>query len=177
MGRAAPATNPRRRPMPGLLSRYARWLHTRWPAGRVERLPEVAEDGSTRVRGLYVAGDLTGVPLLKFALDSGVRVVRRIASDPGLRAGAGGAAAASAGGAAPLDLVIVGGGVSGMAAAVEARRLGLSFRVLEAAAPFATIANFPRGKPIFTYPRDMRPEGALQVTADVKEALLEELRG
>src|SRR5512139_3886183 len=118
MGRAAPATNPRRRPMPGLLSRYARWLHTRWPAGRVEKLPEVAEDGSTRVPGLYVAGDLTGIPLLKFALDSGVRVVRRIASDPGLRADGGGApggtrapdGATPRAAAAPLDLVIVGGG-------------------------------------------------------------------
>jgi thioredoxin reductase/NAD-dependent dihydropyrimidine dehydrogenase PreA subunit len=133
----------------------------------VEKLPEVGEDGSTRVPGLYVAGDLTGIPLLKFALDSGVRVVRRIAADPALRAG---------GGDGPLDLVIIGGGVSGMAAAVEARRLGLSFRVIEAVEPFATIANFPRGKPIFTYPPDLRPEGELQARAGVKEALLAELR-
>jgi len=39
------------------IARYTRWLHTRWPAGAVEKLPEVGEDGSTNVPGLYVCGD------------------------------------------------------------------------------------------------------------------------
>ena len=56
-------------------------------------------------------------------------------------------------------------GPAGMAAAAEARRLGLAVRLFEAAEPFATIAAFPRRKPIFTYPRAMRPAGALQVSA------------
>src|SRR5437762_2964834 len=55
------------------LKRYARWLHTRWPAGTIERLPETRADGSTAVPGLYIAGDLAGVPLLKFAADTGPR--------------------------------------------------------------------------------------------------------
>src|SRR5689334_3370593 len=62
--------------------RYARWLHTRWPAGTVEPLPEVQEDGSTRVPGLYIVGDLAGVPLLKFSADTGSRVVEAITADP-----------------------------------------------------------------------------------------------
>jgi thioredoxin reductase len=37
----------------------------------------------------------------------------------------------------------VGAGVSGMAAAIEAKRRGLSFRVVEAARPFATLIDFP----------------------------------
>jgi thioredoxin reductase/NAD-dependent dihydropyrimidine dehydrogenase PreA subunit len=154
--------------MPGLLSRYARWLHTRWPAGTVEKLPEVNPDGSTRMPGVYLSGDLTGIPLLKFSLDSGARVAQVVAADPSLRAGE-----APAG---TLDLAIVGAGVSGMAAAVEARRLGLSFAVVEAAEPFFTLVNFPKGKPIYTYPRAMVPAGELQVRAEVKEALVEELR-
>ena len=154
--------------MLGLIARYANWLHTRWPAGTVERLPEVREDGGTNIPGVYVAGDLTGIPLLKFSLDTGARVVRRIAGDASLRSGP----------AAPdlLDLVIVGGGVSGMAAALEARKLGLTFAILEAAEPFATIVNFPKQKPIYTYPMEMKPAGDLQLRADVKEALLGELR-
>ena len=67
-----------------LLSRYTRWLHTRWPAGSVEKFPVVRADGSTNVPGVYVCGDLAGVPLLKFALDSGARVARDIAADPAL---------------------------------------------------------------------------------------------
>jgi len=149
------------------LARYVEWLHTRWPAGTVEALPEVRGDGSTGVPGVYIAGDLTGIPLLKFSLDSGARVARTIAEDPTLRA--------AGGDPKTLDLVIVGAGVAGMAAAVEARRLGLTIEVLEATEPFSTLVNFPRAKPIYTYPRAMTPLGGLQISAAVKEALVEEL--
>jgi len=151
-----------------MLKRYMHWLHTRWPAGTVEKLPELREDGRTGVPGVYVAGDLTGIPLLKFALDSGAKVVERIAADPALREGAAPDGA--------VDLAIVGAGVAGMAAAVEAKRRGLTWRVLEASEAFSTLVNFPRAKPIFTYPRDMTPAGSLQVHAEVKEALVAELR-
>jgi len=165
--------------MPGPLTRYADWLHLRWPAGRVERLPEIREDGSTAIPGVYVVGDLAGVPLLKFALDSGARVVERLAAELAGEPGRGAAQVAAATATAPsdlLDLVILGAGVAGAAAAVEAKARGLRFVLLETAEPFATIANFPRGKPIFTYPMAMTPAGRLQVRAEVKEALLEELR-
>ncbi len=151
-----------------IITRYARWLHTQWPAGTVEPFPVVGDDGSTKIPGLHVVGDLTGVPLLKFSLDSGARVVQRIARDPALARGSGGPA---------LDLLIIGAGVSGMAAAVEARARGLRFEVLEASARFFTLVDFPARKPIYTYPRDMRPAGSLQVSAGVKEALIDELAG
>src|SRR5262245_30474821 len=172
------------------LSRYTHWLHTRWPAGTVEPLPEIRPDGSTSLPGVYVSGDLTGIPLLKFSLDSGARVVERIAADLARADSAGAksgtpartAAARGAEGApspathdAVLDLAIVGGGVSGMAAAIEARRRGLSFRVVESARPFATLVDFPRAKPIYTYPLEMKPAGSLVVSAKIKEALVEEL--
>jgi NosR/NirI family nitrous oxide reductase transcriptional regulator len=152
-----------------VLRRYARWLHLRWPAGRVERLPRLGPAGETSVPGVYVTGDLTGIPLLKFAADSGARTVRAILADPGF------AAARAARPEDVLDLAIVGAGVSGMAAALETRRAGLAPLVLEAAAPFATIADFPAGKPIFAYPRAMVPAGDLRVTATVKEDLAAEL--
>src|SRR5882672_4675445 len=150
--------------------RYARWLHTGWPAGTVEPLPEIRADGSTAVPGLYIAGDLTGIPLLKFATDTGARAVRTILTDPRFaRARAGKRSGVR-------DLLIVGAGVSGMSAALEARKAGLDFVVLEAKRPFQTVADFPKAKPIFTYPRDLEPAGDLKVTATVKEALLEELQ-
>ena len=165
---------PPRIPVLGGVSRavraYARWLHARWPAGTVEKLPVVDADGSTNVPGLYVVGDLTGIPLLKFSSDTGARAVRNIVADPAFpkRAQQEGV----------LDLVIVGGGVSGMAAALEARKHGLRFEILEATEPFSTVVNFPKGKPIFTYPTGMTPAGELQFTerSKVKEGLVEELR-
>jgi NosR/NirI family nitrous oxide reductase transcriptional regulator len=152
------------------IERYARWLHTRWPAGTVERLPAVDTDGSTGVPGLYVVGDLTGIPLLKFSADSGAKAVRTIAGDPSF---VGRDRLATP---AVRDLVIAGAGVSGMSAALEARKLGLDVVVVEASEAFSTIVNFPKGKPIFTYPSAMVPAGELRLTAKVKEPLLEELR-
>ena len=146
-----------------------RWLHTQWPAGTVERLPEVREDGTTATAGLYVVGDLTGVPLLKFAADTGARAVRHIVSDAAFQRRTQADDV--------LDLVIVGASVSGMAAALEAQKHDLRFQIFEATEPFSTLVNFPKGKPIFTYPTDMTPAGELQFheKAAVKEGLLEDL--
>ncbi|MBN1476551.1 NAD(P)-binding domain-containing protein [Candidatus Sumerlaeota bacterium] len=155
--------------MLGLLTGYTRWLHTMWPAGRIERLPRVNDDLSTNVPGLFIVGDLTGIPLLKFAADSGTRAVQTIATDP--------AFAGRSRGEGVLDLVIIGGGVSGFAAALEAKKRGLSFEILESSTPFSTIVNFPRGKPIYTYPTEMTPAGDLQFSerSDVREGLIKEL--
>ncbi len=157
-----------------LLARYANWLHTRWPAGTVEALPDVRPDGSTRVPGLYVVGDLTGIPLLKFAADTGARAVQRLVAEPQFQASR---AASGSEAREVLDLVIVGAGVSGLAAALEARQHGLRFALLEATEPFSTIVNFPRAKPIYTYPTAMTPAGTLQLGATSKEDLVAELRG
>jgi len=151
------------------IERYTNWLHTRWPAGAVEKLPEVREDGSTNVPGIYVVGDLTGIPLLKFSSDTGARCVKTIAEDPAF------ARERTKAREGVLDLVIVGAGVSGIAAAMEAKKRGLAFELLEASEPFSTVVNFPKAKPIYTYPTDMKPYGDLQFTAQVKEPLVEEM--
>jgi thioredoxin reductase/polyferredoxin len=156
------------------LKRYANWLHLRWPAGKVEKLPITKEDGSTNIPGVYVTGDLRGVPLLKFSADTGAKAVRAILDDPSFHA-ADKSARDEPESDGVLDLVIIGAGISGVAAALEAKKAGLRFEVIEANEPFSTIANFPRGKPIYTYPKDMKPAGDLELTADVKEDLLEEL--
>jgi thioredoxin reductase/polyferredoxin len=151
------------------LERYYHWLHGMWPAGTVERLPEVRPDGTTALPGVRVVGDLTGIPLLKFALDSGARAVQGIAAENDFKP-------SSNPDDPVLDLAIIGGGVAGMAAALEAKKSGLNFRVFESATAFSTIANFPKAKPIFTYPTDLTPNGDLQVAATVKEDLLAELQ-
>jgi NosR/NirI family nitrous oxide reductase transcriptional regulator len=150
------------------IAQYTRWLHTRWPAGKVEKLPEVREDGSTNVPGIYVVGDLTGVPLLKFSSDTGARAVQTISQERQFHPGA-----LDDG----VDIAIIGSGVSGLAAAIEAKNRGLSYVLYEAQQPFSTIANFPKGKPIFTYPTDMTPEGEVQFSTEIKEDLLDELEG
>ena len=67
----------------GWLRRYAHWLHTGWPSGRVEKLPAVASDGSTRIPGLYVAGDHRTSGSINGALRSGRRAAEAVAADLG----------------------------------------------------------------------------------------------
>lgn len=155
----------------GLIRQYTKWLHTQWPAGVVEKLPEVNSDYSTNIPGLYIVGDLTGIPLLKFSSDSGARAVESIRMDKSFLN-----QRAKDKTSEILDLVIVGAGVSGMAAALEAKKDDLHFEILEATEPFSTIVNFPKGKPIFTYPTDMVPLGDLQFTKEIKEPLVEEIK-
>jgi NosR/NirI family transcriptional regulator, nitrous oxide reductase regulator len=143
-----------------LAKRYAHWLHTQWPAGTVERLPVVSEGGVTNVPGISIVGDLTGIPLLKFASRTGAQAARLLSSSEDPEA---------------IDVAIIGGGVSGISAAIEAKRAGLRFEVFEASEPFFTIVNFPKGKPIFNYPSDLGFDGGLQIHSDLKETLLSEV--
>ncbi|MFB6230490.1 MAG: FAD-dependent oxidoreductase [Salinibacter sp.] len=150
------------------LARYANWLHLQWPAGKPEKLPKVDDHFRTNLDGVYVVGDLAGVPLLKFSVDGGARAVQDIVTrglDPVEPTGENG----------PYDIVIIGAGASGMAAARKAKTNGLSYCVLESQRRFATIKDFQPGKPIYTYPKEMTPESDLEITADVKEALVDEL--
>ena len=106
------------------IKRYTHWLHTRWPAGVVEKLPESGELGVTNIPGVRIVGDLTGIPLLKFSSKTGAEAVHAILAEPDFVAGGAepGRASRISGerGSPPpatmdevLDLAIVGGGVSG----------------------------------------------------------------
>lgn len=151
------------------IARYTHWLHGKWPAGGIERSPDLKEDGTTELKGVRVVGDLTGVPLLKFSADTGAKAVQAILEESDFKPGAGKAAGI-------YDLAIVGAGVAGLSAAIEAKKAGLNFVLYEADEAFSTIRNFPRKKPIYTYPTAMRQAGELRFEADVKEGLLEELK-
>jgi len=155
----------------GWMNRYKYWLHTQWPAGKIEKMPVVGEQGATNVPGVYVTGDLTGIPLLKLSADGGARAVHAILEDAAFKN-------RDQSDQQVLDIAIVGGGVSGFSAAIEAKKAGLKFTLYEAAESFSTIANFPKGKPIFTYPTDMTPAGDLQFheKSSIKEGLLEDLQ-
>ena len=151
-----------------MFSKYENWIHGQWPAGNVEQGPIILENGRTHLSGVYVVGDLTGVPLLKFALDGGTKVVQSIVQEKSFskqRQGVQGV----------YDLAIIGAGVSGSAAALEAKRQGLNYIILEANEPLSTIQNFPIGKPIFTYPTELTPAGTIQLKGESREALLAEL--
>ena len=162
-----------------LIKNYSHWLHGQWPAGLVEKLPVVGADGASSAKGIYVVGDLTGIPLLKFAADTGARAIRTIVNDPQFQQRHDNMPADNRRIASnPHDVVIIGGGVSGFSAALAAHAQGLNFVLLEAKQAFSTLEDFPKGKPIYTYPTQMQPEGTLSFSDAVKdkESLLTHLR-
>ncbi|MGB0370754.1 MAG: NAD(P)-binding domain-containing protein [Opitutales bacterium] len=152
--------------MLNLISKYTHWLHTQWPAGVPEKGPEIQENGLTNLPGVRIVGDLTGVPLLKFSADTGAKAVLGFIEEKGFEKQSS---------KTDVDVAIIGAGVSGISAAIEAKKAGLSYCVLEAQQAFSTIRNFPRRKPIYTYPTDMEPAGSMRFKSEVKEDLIDEL--
>ncbi|KAA1157430.1 4Fe-4S binding protein [Pseudoalteromonas fuliginea] len=153
-----------------IINNYYHWLHGQWPDRTVEKQPLVNADGTTNIKGVYVVGDLTGIPLLKFSSDTGAKAIRTIIADTTF--------STRTQTADVVDIIVIGGGVSGYSAAIEGKKQQLNVTLLEGNKPFSTIENFPNNKPIYTYPTDMKPEGELQFSNKVshKENLLSELK-
>jgi thioredoxin reductase len=116
---------------------------------------------SRTVPGIFVAGDLTGVPLIKNAISQGDRAVRRIHQT--LRRG---------GASADVDVLVVGAGPAGLSAALRAKALGLSCAVLEQSTVAASIKSFPRGKIVHDPPISLPVEGDLWLAEATKEELV-----
>ncbi|WP_411823341.1 NAD(P)-binding domain-containing protein [Leptospira sp. 'Mane'] len=141
------------------LSRYFTWLKKNAPEGQVEVYPIVSDDFSTNIPGIFVVGDLTGVPLLKFASHSGAKIWDSISQTKNDL----------------LDAVIIGAGPSGVACALEAEKLEKKIVLLEAGKSFQTIHSYPKGKPIFAEPKDFQIRSALPIFDGTKESLLDHL--
>jgi thioredoxin reductase len=115
---------------------------------------------SADVPGLFVAGDLTGLPLIKNAINQGVRAVDRIATTmPKKRREA-------------LDVIVIGAGPAGLSAALRARERDLSCIVLEQSTVAASVKSFPRDKIVYDPPLDLPVEGELWLKEATKEELV-----
>src|SRR6185436_3550232 len=110
-----------------------------------------------------LAGDVTGLPLIKNAILQGAHAVSRIAES---------AKKAPAPQGGVLDLLIVGAGPAGISAALRAKELGLSYEVVEQGTVAQSIQSFPRGKLVFDQPLDLPVAGKLWLKESTKEELL-----
>ncbi len=128
-------------------------------------LPAVDEAGETNVPGVYAVGELAGTPLVKLGLNAGHDLVEHLA--PELKAEAP---------TADYDLVIVGSGSSGLAAAVNAKDHGLKAVVLEAAKLANTFVTMTRGKLLLAEPEAVKQRSRVWFEECTKEVLLERWR-
>lgn len=129
--------------------------------------PVVDEHLESRdVPGLYLAGDLTGLPLIKNAINQGVRAVDRIAATLRRKR------AKTRDAAIDVDVVVIGAGPAGLSAALRAKEKGLSCVVLEQATVAASVKGFPRDKIVHDPPLDLPVEGELWLREATKEELV-----
>jgi thioredoxin reductase (NADPH) len=127
-------------------------------------IPFVSGTFETNVPGVYIAGELGGMGLIRNAVKQGREAVEYIAKS--LPSGLSGDV---------LDLVIVGAGPAGIAAALQAKKEGLRFVALDQEDMGGTILTYPRRKLVMTQPVELPLYGTLKAREIQKEHLLETL--
>ena len=123
-------------------------------------LPMLKPNFESNVPGIYIAGELGGMGLIRNALTQGVQAVQSIAQAgrkaPGKR----------------LDVLIVGAGPAGMGAALTAKSLNLTYRVIEQDSLGGCVFKYPRGKLVMTAPVELPLVGKFHFRQTSKEQLL-----
>jgi thioredoxin reductase/ferredoxin len=123
-------------------------------------LPVVGPDFQTNVPGLYIAGELGGMGLIRNAIEQGRQAIDSIRRLDGI------------GRPDVLDVVIVGGGPAGFSASLAALAHRLNFLTLEQESFGGTVAHYPRGKLVMTAPATLPLIGRVSFTEVSKEKLL-----
>lgn len=124
-------------------------------------IPHVSPDFQTNVPGIFIAGELGGMGLIRNAITQGVQAMDSIRKLDGIGRGD------------LLDVVIVGAGPAGIAASLGAMQHKLRFVTIEQDSLGGTVAHFPRGKVVMTAPVQIPLVGKVKFTETSKEALLE----
>ncbi len=124
-------------------------------------IPYVSGTFETNRPGIYIAGELGGMGLIRNAITQGKQAAQNIAlSLEGVTRGG------------ELDLVIVGAGPAGIAAALQAKKDGLQFALLDQVDLGGTILTYPRRKLVMTQPMDLPLYGKIVAREIQKEELL-----
>jgi thioredoxin reductase (NADPH) len=123
-------------------------------------IPLLQPNFESNVPGIYVAGELGGMGLIKNALTQGQQALEAIAKAGVKRPGA-------------LDVLIIGAGPAGLAASLAAKKMGLSYQTIEQEALGGAVFQYPRGKLVMTAPVDLPIIGKVQFRNTSKETLLE----
>ena len=125
-------------------------------------IPSVDPNFETNVPGVFVAGELGGMGLIRNGIEQGRRAIRSIAgyvadrpSQPDV-----------------LDVVIIGAGPAGLSASLESLDRGLRYETLEQESLGGTVAHYPRGKIVMTSPVELAIFGKVKLKETTKEALL-----
>ncbi len=124
-------------------------------------LPHVTQEFETNIQGLFIAGELGGMALIKNAVEQGKQAVQFFMKrmNKSLRT--------------DYDLVVVGAGPAGISATLAAVKNRLKCVTLEQDTLGGTVFNFPRQKVVMTAPMDLPLYGPVKVRQTSKTGLLD----
>jgi len=123
-------------------------------------LPHISATFETNVPGIFIAGELGGMGLIRNAVTQGKEAVENILK------------AINNDVQAEYDLVVVGAGPAGISATLEAKKAGLKVLTLEQDTLGGTVSTFPRSKIVMTHPMDLPLYGKVKLTETSKTELL-----
>ncbi len=124
-------------------------------------IPLVRPNFETNVSGIFIAGELGGMGLIRNTIEQGRQAIEAIGKLEGIGQGD------------RLDVVIVGAGPAGFSATLGAKKQGLRAVTIEQDSLGGTVAQYPRGKLIMTAPAELPIVGKVKFTEVSKETLLE----
>lgn len=124
-------------------------------------LPHVNEKFETNISGIYIAGELGGMGLIRNAVEQGKQAIDNIAKSINKRHQAG------------YDVLIIGAGPAGISASLNAKKHGLKAITLEQDSLGGTVFTFPRSKIVMTNPMDLPLFGKVKLNETNKAKLLE----
>jgi thioredoxin reductase (NADPH) len=125
-------------------------------------IPFLSPKYETNVPGLFIAGELGGMGLIRNAIEQGRQAIGYCAAK----------AKSLPGGQDVLDVLIVGAGPAGISASLGAMERKLSFKTVEQDTLGGTVAHFPRGKLVMTAPAELPLVGKVKFGEISKEKLL-----
>ncbi|MHB8904627.1 MAG: NAD(P)-binding domain-containing protein [Melioribacteraceae bacterium] len=123
-------------------------------------LPHVSHEFETNVKGIFIAGELGGMGLIKNAVTQGRQAVDNIAKN------------LSRAPKSEYDIVIIGAGPAGISASLAAKEKELRTITLEQDSLGGTVYSFPRKKIIMTAPMHLPLHGKVKYTEMTKIELL-----
>lgn len=123
-------------------------------------IPHVDQSFESNVPGIYIAGEMGGMGLIRNAVEQGKQAVENLAKkiDKNIPA--------------EYDLVIIGAGPAGISASLAAKKLNLSALLLEQDSLGGTVFTFPRKKIVMTSPMDIPLYGKVKLFETSKSELL-----
>ena len=124
-------------------------------------LPDINPYFETNVPGIFIAGELGGMGLIRNAVEQGRKATENIVKS--LKRNL----------PVSYDLIIIGAGPAGISACLTAKKHGLRFLLLEQETLGGTVFTFPRKKIVMTSPMDLPLYGKIKLFETTKAELLD----